>query len=92
MEWMLQVVDEIDDAIGALRLCSLGVAAESGKVAAASLGIGATVVNGCVPPPDGMAAVPVAGLPAVRYWAVWRPQREEHARGFLSWLDAEAGA
>ncbi len=41
MEWMLQVVDEIDDAIGALRLCSLGVAAEFGKVVAGSLGIGA---------------------------------------------------
>jgi hypothetical protein len=41
MEWMLQVVDEIDDAIGALRLCSLGVAAEFGKVVAVSIGIGA---------------------------------------------------
>ena len=41
MEWILQVVDEIDDAIGALRLCSLGVAAEFGLVAAGSLGIGA---------------------------------------------------
>jgi len=56
----------------------------------ASLGIGATIVNGCVPPPDGMTAIPVTGLPAVRYWAAWRPQREEHARGFLAWLDAEA--
>ena len=41
MEWMLQVVDEIDDAIGALRQCSLGVAAEFGLVAAGGLGIGA---------------------------------------------------
>ena len=41
MEWMLQVVDEIDDAIGALRLCSLGVAAEFGLVAAGIFGIGA---------------------------------------------------
>jgi hypothetical protein len=41
MEWMLQVVDEIDDAIGALRLCSIGVAAEFGKVVVGSLGIGA---------------------------------------------------
>jgi hypothetical protein len=39
MEWVLQVVDEIDDAIGALRLCSLGLAAEFGLVAAGSLGI-----------------------------------------------------
>jgi hypothetical protein len=41
MEWMLQVVDEIDDAIGALRLWSVGLAAEIGLVAAACLGIGA---------------------------------------------------
>jgi len=27
MEWMLQVIDEIDDAIGALRLCWVGLAA-----------------------------------------------------------------
>jgi hypothetical protein len=38
MEWVLQVVDEIDDVIGALRLCSLGLAAEFGLVAV-SLGI-----------------------------------------------------
>jgi hypothetical protein len=41
MEWMLQVVDEIDDAVGALRLCLVGLAAEIGLVAAGSLGIGA---------------------------------------------------
>jgi hypothetical protein len=41
MEWMLQVVDEIDDAIAALRLWSVGLAAEIGLVAAACLGIGA---------------------------------------------------
>jgi hypothetical protein len=41
MEWMLQVVDEIDDAIGALRLWTLGLAAEIGLVVAACLGIGA---------------------------------------------------
>jgi hypothetical protein len=41
MEWILQVVDEIDDAIGALRLCSLGLAEEFGLVVAGSLGIGA---------------------------------------------------
>jgi hypothetical protein len=41
MEWILQVVDEIDDAIGALRLCSIGVAAEFGKVVVGGLGIGA---------------------------------------------------
>lgn len=58
----------------------------------ASLGIGATVVNGCVPPPDGLAAVPVTGLPPVRYWAVWRPQREAAARVFLDCLADGAGA
>jgi hypothetical protein len=41
MEWMLQVVDEIDDLIGALRLCLVGMAAEIGLVAAGALGIGA---------------------------------------------------
>jgi hypothetical protein len=41
MEWMLQVIDEIDDAVGALRLCSLGVAAEFGLVLAGCLAIGA---------------------------------------------------
>jgi len=40
MEWMLQVVDEIDDAIGALRLCSLGLSAEIGLAVAGALGIG----------------------------------------------------
>jgi hypothetical protein len=41
MEWMLQVVDEVDDAVGALRLWSLGAAAEIGLLAAGGLGIGA---------------------------------------------------
>jgi LysR family transcriptional regulator, low CO2-responsive transcriptional regulator len=58
----------------------------------ASLGIGATVVNGCVPPPDGMTAIPVSNLPAVCYWAAWRPQRDEHARRFLAFLTAGAEA
>jgi hypothetical protein len=40
MEWMLQVVDEIDDAVGALRLCSVGLAAEFDLVAARALAIG----------------------------------------------------
>ena len=41
MEWMLQVVDEIDDLIGALRLCLVGMAAELGLIVAGALGIGA---------------------------------------------------
>lgn len=38
MEWMLQVADEIDDVIGALRQCSLGLAAEIGLVAPGGFG------------------------------------------------------
>ena len=38
---MLQVVDEIDDAVSALRLCSLGLCAEIGLAVAGALGIGA---------------------------------------------------
>jgi hypothetical protein len=40
MEWMLQVVDEIDDAIGALRLWYVGLAAEIGLAAGTCLGMG----------------------------------------------------
>jgi hypothetical protein len=39
MEWILQVADDIDDAIGALRLCSVGLAAEIGLLVAGGLGI-----------------------------------------------------
>ena len=38
---MLQVADEFDDAVGALRLACIGWAAEAGLVVAGSLGIGA---------------------------------------------------
>jgi hypothetical protein len=41
MEWMLQVVDEIDDAIGVLRHCWLGAAAEFPTFLAGGAGIGA---------------------------------------------------
>jgi hypothetical protein len=41
MEWMLQVADELDDVIGALRLCGVGLRAEIGLLVAGSLGIGA---------------------------------------------------
>ena len=41
MEWMLQVLDEFDDAIGALRLCCVGLAAEIGLAVAGGLAIGA---------------------------------------------------
>ena len=38
---MLQVADELDDLLGALRLCCVGLGAEIGLPAAGSLGIGA---------------------------------------------------
>lgn len=41
-----------------------------------SLGMGVTVVNGCVDVPDGLVARPVLDLPAVAYWAAWRPPRQ----------------
>lgn len=41
----------------------------------AGLGIGATIVNGYVPVPAGLARVPITDLPTVRYWATWRRQR-----------------
>ena len=41
MEWMLQVVDELDDAVSALRMCFLGLSAEIGLLVAGCLGIGA---------------------------------------------------
>lgn len=52
----------------------------------ASLGIGVTIVNGCVQPPAGFAAVPVTDLPAVRYWAAWRAERHTHVTDLLSRL------
>ena len=52
----------------------------------AGLGIGAAVVNGCARPPAGLTAIPVTGLPAVRYWAAWRPQRESHIADLLAAL------
>jgi DNA-binding transcriptional LysR family regulator len=42
----------------------------------AHLGLGATIVNGCVRLPSGLCGVPVEDLPEVRYWAAWRAQRE----------------
>ena len=49
MEWMLQVVDEIDDAVVAARLCCVGIAAEIGLVMAGILGmfaVGAALAAG----------------------------------------------
>jgi hypothetical protein len=36
MEWMLQVVDEMDDAVSALRLFAMGWSEEIGPLAAGS--------------------------------------------------------
>jgi DNA-binding transcriptional LysR family regulator len=41
----------------------------------ASIGMGAAVVNGCVPCPSQLVAVPVADLPRVTYWLAWRRER-----------------
>jgi hypothetical protein len=41
MEWMLQVVDELDDVVGALRHYALGLRAEIGLVVAGGVGAGA---------------------------------------------------
>ncbi len=57
---MLQVVDEIDDLIGALRLCLVGMAAELGLIVAGGLGIvaiGAAVAAGAETPLICSAAV-----------------------------------
>jgi DNA-binding transcriptional LysR family regulator len=52
----------------------------------AGLGIGATIVNGCVQAPDGLAAIPITDLPVVRYWAAWRRQRHARRPDFLNHL------
>lgn len=52
----------------------------------AALGLGSTVVNGCVHLPPRLRAVPVTDLPPVRYWAVWRPSRAAALAGVLSCL------
>ena len=36
MEWVLQVVDEVDDAVGALRLFAMGWSEEIGLMIASS--------------------------------------------------------
>jgi hypothetical protein len=45
MEWMLQVVDEIDDALGVLRHGCSGVIAEIGEPILAVATLGAAVVG-----------------------------------------------
>jgi LysR family transcriptional regulator, low CO2-responsive transcriptional regulator len=52
----------------------------------AELGLGATIVNGCVQLPAKLRAIPVSDLPPVRYWAAWRPQRRRALAPILSLL------
>lgn len=54
----------------------------------AGLGIGATIVNGCIPPPSGLTAIPVADLPPIGYWATWRPQRHDLIASILPYFEA----
>ncbi|MCO1656510.1 LysR family transcriptional regulator [Pseudonocardia humida] len=54
----------------------------------AGLGLGATVVNGCVELPAGLVAVPVEDLPTVRYWAAWRPARRDRVADLVERLAA----
>ncbi len=49
----------------------------------AALGLGATVVNGCVQVPARLKAVPITDLPAVTYWAAWRTERDRALRPVL---------
>jgi DNA-binding transcriptional LysR family regulator len=41
------------------------------------LGVGAAVVNGCIPVPRPLKAVEIEDLPHVGYWLAWREQRQE---------------
>jgi DNA-binding transcriptional LysR family regulator len=50
----------------------------------AALGLGASVVNGCVQLPARLRGIPVADLPAVTYWAAWRPERGRALQPVLS--------
>lgn len=52
----------------------------------AGLGIGATIVNGCVALPTGLTAIPVTSLPAISYWAAWRPERHDRVARLLDLL------
>jgi len=67
MEWVLQVADELDDALGALRHGWLGLVAEIGALLLAGLGIGAAVAGlalGAEPALIGAAAI-MANLAAL---------------------------
>jgi hypothetical protein len=60
MEWMLQVVDELDDALGVLRHGCYGLLAEVGTPMLAAVSLGAAVAGprlGADPALIGTAAV-----------------------------------
>jgi FKBP-type peptidyl-prolyl cis-trans isomerase FkpA len=70
MEWVLQVADEVDDAIGALRHTWLGLAAEFSSPLAFSTRLAATLLLaaampfiGALPACTDKAAGPAAGSP-----------------------------
>jgi hypothetical protein len=67
VEWVLQVVDECDDALSILRHGWLGLIAEIGALLLAAVGIGAEVAGpalGAQPALIGVAAI-IANLAAL---------------------------
>jgi len=60
MEWVLQVVDEFDDVLGAVRHGWLGLTAEFGALSLVGIGVGAAVAGpalGAEPALIGAAAI-----------------------------------
>ena len=53
------------------------------------LGVGAAVVNGCVPVPAPLRAVEIDDLPRVGYWLVWREQRQAVVDELLREVDLD---
>ncbi len=47
------------------------------------LGLGSAVVNGCVPCPPSLVAIPISDLPRVTYWFTWRRGNSESANLIL---------
>jgi LysR family transcriptional regulator, low CO2-responsive transcriptional regulator len=48
-----------------------------------SIGLGGSIVNGCVKTPRGVASIPIIDLPPVSYWTAWRPTRTAAAQQLL---------
>ena len=86
--------DAVEGALAAAGVTA-EVRVESGGWAVmlhlAALGLGAALVNDICPPPPGCVALPVRGLPGVRYFLLWRPsERDEQARALLAELQGLA--